>query len=800
MKKKPTHIGGAASGFSAAMKPWQIGGLFAAIALFFLAQCLSQVSTVKIVTMTCILLIPVTAFLFFTTLRDRIKLPLVVLALVVLMDGISTLYAISGKFALYEFAKVVTAFCLSIFLLALAQGDGVWAGRWIASVLEGCAALAGLVSIDLISTRLISTPVLAFLRWFTPDYMELAGVEVGIRMTSIFTNPNVFAGCVGIGVLLSLGLAVSAHGRRERMVHQTCLFINALAFVLAFSMGASAMIALAFLVYLALERKERRATLFILMAETLVLTVVMAGLISQTAFGAWKGIEPIPLLCMVGGGAALCVLDWKIGHRLAQRFEGHGKALLGSILGILVVIVAFSFLAYNLTGGVTLQAGEVLRRAIYPQPGEYMIVAQADGPVWVTVESQNQRETMMHTSTVLYEGELSGATFTVPEDSLVVYFNFSAQQEIALETARYDGLEGSGSIPLGYKLLPGFIANRLQGLFANQNAIQRLVFFSDGMKLFQRSPLFGLGVGAFENGIKSVQSFYYETKYAHNHYIQALVETGVVGLALFLTLLGVSGASVLLTGRKEDAHPLVPALGALLVFMAGHAATEVVFSSHAYLPLAFGVFALVNLCCGDTIPLPWSGKKVRTGILLGISALLAAFGVLLGGNLAARTLVTQKPTFERLVRAVDMDRFEWADYALSYVNGVLQGEVDEETWHQADVYAERLAQVNSNTIPIYLAQYYLSTGRTQRGLEMVEQYVNYVSSDQMGWQQAFDLLEGYEQDDEAYRAGVRKIAQMLEEWNRENLGIIRLDEETVAFLERMGFEGGAFEIDENLLE
>ncbi len=34
-------------------------------------------------------------------------------------------------------------------------------------------------------------------------------------MTSMFTNPNVFAGCVGLGTLLSLGLVVSSAGRER---------------------------------------------------------------------------------------------------------------------------------------------------------------------------------------------------------------------------------------------------------------------------------------------------------------------------------------------------------------------------------------------------------------------------------------------------------------------------------------------------------------------------------------------------------------------------------------------------------
>jgi len=767
---------------------WQKCGLAVLAVLYFLIVCLLSTSTVKAVTLLLIFASIAAVFLAFSRLRSRLNLPLAALTLVVLMDGISTFYAISGKFALYEFLKVFAAFCLSLLLMALpdeTEGEGGYPGRRAAMVLEGFSALAGLVSIDLLSTRWISSFFLAVLGIFTPDYMNLSAVEEGVRMTSVFTNPNVFAGCVGIGVLLSLGLAVSAQKKAERAVHLSCLFVSALAFLLAFSMGASGVIALAFLAYLLLEKADRRPALLLLMVETLVITVAAAAVVSTTSFSAWSGFQPVPLLCVAAGAAALWAVDHFLGRRLAAALQSHGRLVLILTGIILAAVAAFALLAYNLTGGIDLQAGELLRRSAYPAPGTYTMTAEATGALSVTIESQNQQETMMHTSTILYEGDISGAAFTVPEDSLVVYFNFAAGQDLRLESAGFQGEAGAGSIPLGYKLLPSFIANRLQGLFANQNAIQRLVFFSDGMKLFRRSPVVGLGMGAFESGIKSVQSFYYETKYVHNHYIQALLETGIVGMLLFIGLLAVSAAAVWFARRREDTNPLVPALGAALVFMAGHAFTEVTFSTYAYLPIAFGTFALISLCCGDAIPVPWLENDVRSGVLAGISALMIAFGILLGGNMSAQNLASRATTFSDLTRAVGMDKYEWADYMLGYVNSAINVELDEATRLQADAYAARLSKVDSNTIPIYLAEYYLSTGRTGEGMEMVEKYVNYVSSDQSAWQNSFYLLEQYASDTPPYRAGVARIAGLLEEWNAQNMGAITLSEQSMAFIARM---------------
>ena len=99
---------------------------------------------------------------------------------------------------------------------------------------------------------------------------------------------------------------------------------GALSFLLAFSMGASGMIALGFLALLIFERKERRGSLFLLMVETLLVTLLCVFPIYITAFGGWDGVQPIPLLCAAAGSAVLCLLDQFVGQRVSKALEGKG--------------------------------------------------------------------------------------------------------------------------------------------------------------------------------------------------------------------------------------------------------------------------------------------------------------------------------------------------------------------------------------------------------------------------------------------------------------------------------------------
>lgn len=727
----------------------------------------------------------------FSVLSRRLTLPSLGVCAWVLMNGVSQYYAISGAYALREFLKIALGFCLFLVILAWSEKDGPSQGRLWASALSGGTAIASLVSIDLLSTHLLSGPVLALVSGFSDDYnmVATAFLEPGVRMNSLYESPNVYAGIAGIGVLLGLELAITATEVRERRFHLVCLYLNALAFLLVFSMGASATIGLAFLVFLLIERPRRRGALLILMVETFLLVLAATVPIYLTAFGGWNGFQPVPLLCAAAGAALLCVLDRFVGGSLSERAAGRGKRTLAAILAVLVVLGVFAALSVNLTGAETFSAGETLRRADYPAPGTYTLSAEADGGVTVTIQSQDTRETMMHTSTILYSGEADGAEFTVPEGSRVVYFNLSAAEGVVLRSVTYSGPAGEGSLKLRYWLLPGFIANRLQGLFANENAIQRTVFFQDGMKLFQEAPLFGQGLGTFDNAYRHVQSFYYVTRYVHNHYIQTLDDTGIVGLILFVGMLALLALAVI-RNLRENGSPLAPCLGAALVFMAAHCGVEVVFSESRYLLMALGIFGVICVSCGGEWAVLADRERVRNGIVAALAAMVGIYGITVYMNLRAQAIIlssNNKTIFQNLELADKLDLYEWKDAELSYVFGAkdLDRQSNWVIYTKAMEYADKLSVLPSNTMAIYLADFYFATDQQAKAFGQLEKHVTYMASSEEDWQYVFQLLETYHQEDAEYTAEVAKLYQWFEDWQAKNMGTLTLTEENRAYLARV---------------
>ena len=759
--------------------PW----LMPVLAVFyFFVTCLMLQGCNKGITMLLLLAAVAAIIVAGERLGQRMTWPALLLGLYVLMDGISTLYAPSGKFALYEFLKVAAAACMALLLTALEPERPGRTGRCAATVLETAGALASLVSIDMVSTQLLYKLLNALTAPLGAPVL-LENVLQEQRLKTIFENPNVFAGCAGVAILLALGLAVSTDDKKERCLHLSCLLLNSTAFLLAVSRGAMAAVAAAFLLYLLLERGQRRAISFVLMVETLVLSGAAALCALPAYAAAGQTIQVLPLLAVLAAAAALCVLDIFVGRPLALRMARRMKTVNIVLLAALGAVVLLAVAAVSWTGAITMQSGERITRGAYLGEGEYTLHVDADGPVKVTVQTQTQEDAVMNRKQTAYKGEADGAVFAAPADNRSVTFQIRADETVHISSIRYEGT-ASGELKLKYKLLPEAIAGRIQTLRSEGNVVQRLVYIKDAMQLFRRSPVVGLGMGAFENGIYNVQSYHYETKYVHNHYVQTMVDTGVIGLALWLGLLGTSAAAVIRQWRRErtEAQTMAPALGALLLFLMIHAAVEVIFSSGYFLPFGLGALAVINLTCGQMLPLRWAGGNTRRWMVRAEGLGLVAFVVLLTMNLWAAQLA-RHGTYDAAAQAAELDPYEWADHKLAYVyNASAEEALPENMQETLARYMADLEKLNSNAVPKYLAEAYFNLGNVEKGFAMLEKYVDYTSSDPNTWDISFRIVMQHSDGSEAFRQGAAQLRDKLERWNQQNLGAITLSEDVTAYL------------------
>ena len=682
-------------------------------------------------------------------IAQRLSIPALVVCAYLLLNAAAGLYSKFGSFAAPEFGKILASFCIfAILLFRVKQG----CGRQVAAVLATLTAAFSLISIDAASLKLLSGVYIRILDALGCSYGSMStGYEAGIRITGIFGNPNVLAGILAFGVFLGLYLVLTAKSRRGLLGCALLLEVNALGFLLAFSMGAIGMFLVSMAIYLIFEARDRRLPLLVLMLETAI-----------------------------------------IGVRLGEALNQRPRLALGAAVGVVLLAVGYVLLAFNVTGPYQLQPGEILRRSVYPSGGEYRLEGDWSGEVMVTVESQNDSQTIMHTSTMLYQGGLAEAVFTVPEDSKVVYLNFISPQGAVLDQV---SLSGGEQVKLGYRFLPGFAANRIQGLWANQNAIQRTEFFRDGLRIWQKSPVIGNGLGSVEGLVTSVQQFYYESRYVHNHYIQLLAEMGLPGLLCFLAVIGAAAVTLLKRRREGEGDPLLAALAACLAMMSLHAAAEAVWSISVYQTFALSVLALLCVVYDQPVA-KLTGKGIAwifSLLLWGVTLIFAWF---LGGNLSAELEYSQVKAGTRqqtpytMTQLARKDHYNWAQYKLDMAVNACDSEVPEFA-ETAATYAIQVRELGIYSINYSLSAYFYSTlGQWDQFFAATREGISQTASRASAWQEIFFLYEGFFPGEEAenaawYAQQVLMFYDMLQQYNDGRMEQITLVDQNMTFIQHM---------------
>jgi O-antigen ligase len=121
----------------------------------------------------------------------------------------------------------------------------------------------------------------------------------------------------------------------------------------------------------------------------------------------------------------------------------------------------------------------------------------------------------------------------------------------------------------------------------------RLGYYHDAWLMIKDSPLFGYGGGAWNILQYHYQTAAYSVRYLHNHWLETWIETGVVGVLLFLTLVLMFIWKGLSVYKKAENSTKIWVVGCLSAFgcLLAHSAVDFTFNYS----ILFGLWVLLGL-------------------------------------------------------------------------------------------------------------------------------------------------------------------------------------------------------------
>lgn len=731
-------------------------------------------------------------------LRERFCVPAIAFAAFAAVYGIAAVYASFGGYAVRELYKLIAAVSLSV--IALTRFDR----RHVRGLLWGVSAVCAVISVictDAASGGPLFAPFCGLVEFLGGSFEGVEQHVWGAQVNGIYNDANISAGILSLGALCGLHLTLSGKRRWERLLACLLTGMNGMGFFLAMSRAGILCFGLALVVYLATVRDRERTRLFFLMFLNTAVTVGLSVPVSVVSAGETLLPDAATLLC----GLPVFLLYEFPARWLARKLEGRGKILAAAVLVLVLAAGAYGVVAVRTTGPYTFPEVPRVTRVLELPAGEYTLTADYEGEFQIFISPC----TLVEGGGWYAPGSVKEVSFIVDEPGKVAFQFWGAPGETLKHVRLSDGTE----IPMGYPLLPGFLVDRLQGGLDSQGSVTfRLQYDKDGWELFKRSPLLGKGPGSTEGLLTSVQPFYYESLYLHNHVLQILCDCGLLGGVPFAAFL--LGAAWLLLRRlretwKEGGDPLAAALLGCWVMMNAHGLMELNFSIRAYQCEAFLLLLLPVILYGRPLV---KEKALRVCGAALEAALCVYLGVFAVGLELHRTVERQVAGFstgsaeafmEQTRKWIRMDWFDKEQNQLNFVgNAVLLGEPQ----YEEDTLRYVRALRNSGTYPACtgLAQYYyLPRGEFEELFAVSREGLAQEASSRDAWNQQVEFyrrdvlsVAGAERMD-AFLDGVLALAEYLDAYSQGRQEEIALTEENRAFLERAeqarenGLEGEA---------
>ena len=721
-------------------------------------------------------------------IRARLSLPVAGLLGFAVVCGAAAIYSPFGDSALEEFYKFFAALALAVILLARADREDAPGVLW---GFGAVSAVIGLVSVDQACGGALFRGFNALTSALGKDYSAVEQSDWGSQVAGIYNDANVTASLFALGTIVGLYLLGRASGWKKKLPAALLVGVNGLAFFLSMSRGGILCFAAALLVWLVLAGKGDRLPLFFSMALSALSTVILS---IPAASHVISG-SSLPLVLMVGNGVIVFALDLLAG-RLAALAAAHAKAGMAAVAVVAVVCAAYGAAAFTVKGPYTFDATGVVIRQAGLDAGEYQLAAPLDGNVRVILLGQTTYEKLRDQYETLYDSADGGTAFTVPEGVVTTRWQLYAPEGTVVEAVE---LTGGSVFRLGYPLLPAFAATRLfSGMGSSFST--RWIFDQDAFKLFLQAPVLGHGLGSTENLYRSVQSFQYESKYAHNHLLQTMSDTGLAGTAFALCFV-LGAAWLCLRALKTERRSLAAALLAAWVMMNLHSLMEISFSVRGYKCAAYVLLALAVVCFAGKAEgaAVQAQKRTKTAGIV-VAVLYALYLAVFGGLLESARLTDRRAEnfqttdvyeyLDMLRSCVRGDVFDHDFYQRNYVAGAVQLNDPSYNGDMLKYVAALRASGTYENCSALARYYYLPREKWDDLFACSREGIRQVRSSPDGWDLQMDFYReavlpamGAENMD-AFLSGVLALGDALDAMNGEDrLEPVALSEENQAFLD-----------------
>ena len=655
--------------------------------------------------------------------EQRLSVPVLGLLGFAIIYGAAAIYSPFGANAQSEFYKFIAAFSLAVILLSRFERKHVpgllWGGASVSSVIA-------LISLDMSCGQVLFGPFNALMNVLGTDYTSALPEYFTARVNGLYNDANVTACLFALALFAALYLLKNSTCIWRRLAASLLAGVNAVSLLLTGSRGALLCFGVSCLVWLLVERMDR-VGLFLLLAETAVTMIAAAAPASSMVT---RGDETAVALCLFSG-LILFALDVLAGRRLEPVLSSHKKAALAAMGAVAVIFAAYGVAAMTVKGPYTFDSAErVVRQADLPA-GTYTLTAPLGEDVRVVLLGQTAYEKLMDQYETLYDSTSGETEFTVPEGLVMTRWQLYASAGTVVERVE---LSDGQRFQLDYPLLPAFIADRLLLGMGNSFTL-RMEFDKDAWKIFSTAPLLGRGLGSTENLTRSVQSFQYESKYAHNHLLQTMADTGLVGTVFALAFVLGSVWLCLQAVRKEK-DSLAAALLAAWVMMNLHSLMEINFSVRGFKCFAYMLLVIPALLwaerpAGETAKARKQAKTAGILVAIGYTLYLAVFG----GLLESARMTDRKA-----------DQFQTSDVYeyLDFLRGCVRGNVFDHDFYQRN-YVANAVQLND---PSYNGDMlkYVSALRASGTYENDSALAQYYYLPRQSWDDLFACsLEGIRQ-------------------------------------------------------